>query len=103
MKRIVIILILIATASLAQANTRGELNELLGKQRQARQGLASHALVNPPGKIVMLRQSISYYRVHYSIRGNGHNITVLAESSSEARQIVMDMFPTTIVTNVHKI
>jgi hypothetical protein len=43
------------------------------------------------------------YRVHYSIRGSGRDITVLAESSSEARRVVMDMFPGAVVTGVHRI
>ena len=33
------------------------------------------------------------FRVHYSIRGSGRDITVQAESSAEARRTVMDMFP----------
>jgi hypothetical protein len=33
------------------------------------------------------------YRVHYSIRGSGRDITVQTESSAEARRVVMDMFP----------
>jgi hypothetical protein len=33
------------------------------------------------------------FRVHYSIRGSGRDITVQAESSAEARRMVMDMFP----------
>jgi hypothetical protein len=40
------------------------------------------------------------YRVHYSIRGSGRDITVQAESSSEARRTVMDMFPCAVVTGV---
>ena len=43
------------------------------------------------------------YRVHYSIRGSGRNITVQAESSSEARRTVMDMFPGAVVTGVHRV
>jgi hypothetical protein len=43
------------------------------------------------------------YRVHYSIRGSGKNITVNAESSAEARRVVMDMFPGAVVTGAHKI
>ena len=43
------------------------------------------------------------YRVHYSIRGSGLNITVQAESSSEARRTVMDMFPGAVVTGVHRV
>jgi hypothetical protein len=40
------------------------------------------------------------YRVHYSIRGSGRDITVQAESSAEARRTVMDMFPGAVVTGV---
>jgi hypothetical protein len=43
------------------------------------------------------------YRVHYSIRGSGRDITVQAESSSEARRTVMDMFPGAVVTGVSRI
>jgi hypothetical protein len=43
------------------------------------------------------------YRVHYSIRGSGRDVTVQAESSSEARRTVMDMFPGAVVTGVHRI
>jgi hypothetical protein len=87
MKRIVIILL--TAASLAHANTRTELDELNKKQRQARQSQTF-------GRSAP-------YRVHYSIRGSGRDITVLAESSSEARRVVMDMFPGALVTGVHKI
>ena len=43
------------------------------------------------------------YRVHYSIRGSGRDITVQAESSAEARRTVMDMFPGAVVTGVSQI
>jgi hypothetical protein len=43
------------------------------------------------------------YRVHYSIRGSGRDITVLAESSAEARRVVMDMFPGAVVTGAHRV
>ena len=43
------------------------------------------------------------YRVHYSVRGSGRDITVQAESSAEARRTVMDMFPGAVVTGVHRI
>jgi hypothetical protein len=33
------------------------------------------------------------FRVHYSVRGNGRDITVQAESSAEARRTVMNTFP----------
>ena len=43
------------------------------------------------------------FRVHYSIRGSGRDITVQADSSSEARRTVMDMFPGAVVTGVHRV
>ena len=44
------------------------------------------------------------FRVHYySIRGSGRSVTVQAESSSEARRTVMDMFPGAVGTGVHRI
>jgi hypothetical protein len=43
------------------------------------------------------------YRVHYSIRGSGRDITVQAESSAEARRTVMDMFPGAVVTGVSRV
>jgi hypothetical protein len=43
------------------------------------------------------------YRVHYSIRGSGRDITVQAESSAEARRTVMDMFPGAVVTGAHRV
>ena len=42
------------------------------------------------------------FRVHYSIRGSGRDITVQAESSSEARRTVMEMFPGAVVTGVSR-
>ena len=43
------------------------------------------------------------YRVHYSIRGSGRDITVQAESSAEARRTVMDMSPGAMVTGISRI
>ena len=43
------------------------------------------------------------FRVHYSVRGSGRDATVLAESSAEARRVVMDMFPGAVVTGVHRV
>jgi hypothetical protein len=43
------------------------------------------------------------FRVHYSIRGSGRDVTVQAQSSAEASRTVMDMFPGAVVTAVHKI
>jgi hypothetical protein len=42
-------------------------------------------------------------RVHYSIRGSGRDITVQAESSAEARRVVMDLFPGVVVTGVRSV
>jgi cellobiose-specific phosphotransferase system component IIB len=42
------------------------------------------------------------YKVHYSIRGLGKDIIVNAESSSDARHTVQDMFPEAMVTGVSK-
>lgn len=42
------------------------------------------------------------YRVHYSISGSGHDVTVQAETSGEARETVQNMFPGAVVTNVRK-
>ena len=44
------------------------------------------------------------FRVHYSIRGSGRDITVQAESSAEARRTVMEMFgKNCVVTGVHRV
>ena len=43
------------------------------------------------------------YRVHYSIRGSGRDITVQAESSGEARRTVMSTFSGAVVTGVHRV
>jgi hypothetical protein len=43
------------------------------------------------------------YRVHYSVRGSGRDITVQAESSDEARRVVVEMFPGAVVTGVHRV
>jgi hypothetical protein len=42
------------------------------------------------------------YRVHYSIRGSGRDVTVQAESSAEARRTVMEMIPGAVVTGVSR-
>jgi hypothetical protein len=41
--------------------------------------------------------------VHYSLRGSGRDITVQAESSAEARRVVMEMLPGTVVTGAHRV
>jgi hypothetical protein len=43
------------------------------------------------------------FRVHYNIKGSGKDITVLAQSSAEARRTVMDLFPGAVVTGVSRI
>ncbi len=43
------------------------------------------------------------YRVHYSIKGSGRDVTVQTESSAEARRTVMEMFSGSVVTGVHRI
>ena len=43
------------------------------------------------------------YRVSYTLRGGGKKITINAESSSEARRVVQDLFPGSYVTGAHKI
>ena len=43
------------------------------------------------------------YRVHYSVRGSGRDITVQAQSSSEAHRTVTDMFPGAVVTGAHRV
>jgi hypothetical protein len=43
------------------------------------------------------------WRVHYSVRGSGHDITVEADTSSEARRVVMDLIPDAVVTGVRRI
>jgi hypothetical protein len=42
------------------------------------------------------------YRVTCTYKGNGRQVTVLAESSSEARRLVMDMFSGAVVTGAGK-
>jgi hypothetical protein len=43
------------------------------------------------------------YRVSYSLRGSGHKITVQAESSAEARRVVMAIIPGAVVTGAHRV
>jgi hypothetical protein len=44
------------------------------------------------------------FRVHYSVRGKRPlDVTVRAESSSQARRTVMEMFPGATVTGVHRV
>ena len=39
------------------------------------------------------------WRVHYTLRGSGRDITVQAESSAEARRVVQDLFPGAVATS----
>jgi hypothetical protein len=43
------------------------------------------------------------FRLHYSIRGSGRDVTIQADSPSEARRTVMDMFPGAVVTGCRRI
>ena len=43
------------------------------------------------------------YRVSYSLRGSGRQITVQAESSAEARRVVMDLIPGAVVYVAHRV
>ena len=43
------------------------------------------------------------FRVHFNLRGSARDITMQAESSAEARSTVMDMFPGSVVTGVHRV
>ena len=43
------------------------------------------------------------YRVTYSLYGSGKRITVLAESTAEARRVVKDLFPQAVVTGAQKV
>ena len=43
------------------------------------------------------------YRVSYTLRGSGKKITIQAESSSEARRVVMELFPGAVVTGAHRV
>lgn len=44
-------------------------------------------------------KDIKTYRVHYSIRGSGHDVIVQADTSYDARYTVEHMFPGALVTN----
>lgn len=43
------------------------------------------------------------YLASYSLRGSGCKITVQAESSAEARRVVMDLIPGAVVTGDHRV
>ena len=43
------------------------------------------------------------YRVSYTLRGSGKKITINAESSSEARRVVQDLFPGCYATGAYKV
>jgi hypothetical protein len=43
------------------------------------------------------------WRVHYSVRGSGRDVTVLAQTASEARRTVQEMFPGAVVTGTRAI
>jgi hypothetical protein len=45
---------------------------------------------------------LAAYTVHYSIQGEGHDITVMADTPNDARLTVQHMFPDALVTGVRK-
>jgi hypothetical protein len=45
----------------------------------------------------LLMLILAAYTVHYSIRGAAHNITILAQTSQEARQTVQRLFPDAVI------
>jgi hypothetical protein len=51
----------------------------------------------------LLAQVVHQYKVHYSLNGAGHDITVNAETSSEARYTVMAMIPEATVTGARRV
>jgi hypothetical protein len=53
--------------------------------------------------VSVMATEMARFRVHYSISGSGHDITVLAESSADARETVMAMFPDAVVTSVKRV
>jgi hypothetical protein len=42
------------------------------------------------------------WRVHYTLRGSGKDVTILAQNSAEARRALMDMFPGATVTGARR-
>lgn len=50
--------------------------------------------------LVLVNAEAKSFRVHYTKHGDGRSITVQADSSSEARQSVEDLFPDGYVTGV---
>jgi hypothetical protein len=43
------------------------------------------------------------YRVSYTLRGSGRRVFVRAESTAEARRVVMAIIPGAVVTGAHRI
>jgi hypothetical protein len=43
------------------------------------------------------------FRIHYTLRGSGRDITIQADSTQEARQFIRDAVPGAMVTSVHRI
>jgi hypothetical protein len=78
--KLLLVLFITTLTVVAHANTAAELRELNRRQRQ----------VSPWLTIRYAGPVANAYRVHYSLRGSGRDITVLAESTSEARRVVMD-------------
>jgi hypothetical protein len=51
----------------------------------------------------LCQASFPRFAVHYNVLGSGRDITVSAQSSAEARRVVMEMIPGAVVTGVHRI
>ena len=45
----------------------------------------------------------SIWRVHYSIRGSGRDITIIAQSSQEARRTVKELFRGAVITGMRRV
>jgi hypothetical protein len=43
------------------------------------------------------------FRVSYTLAGAGKRITVVAESTAEARRTVQDLFPGAVATGAHRV
>jgi hypothetical protein len=51
---------------------------------------------------VVMASETTRFRVHYSVKGSGRDVIVLAESSAEARRTVMEIFPGAVVSGVRR-
>jgi hypothetical protein len=83
-----------STATLKLKGRRKTRNENLNTENEI------PSVPAPASRIERTRDS---YRVNYSLYGSGRRITVLAESSAEARRTVMDLYPKAVVTGVRRV